>query len=121
MPIPIFERLASHGPGSRAVVDEGGELDYPRLQRAAEGVAGALLARRASLDGERVALWIEPGRRFPVALLGIWRAGGFAVPLALSHPTPELEHVLGDSEASAIVTEASIADRIRPLAVRLGL
>ena len=34
---------------------------------------------------------------------GIWRAGGIAVPLAVSHPPPELEYTIRDSDASVVV------------------
>ncbi len=34
--------------------------------------------------------------------LGIWQAGGIAVPLATSHPPPELDYVLQDAGLSAV-------------------
>jgi len=33
----------------------------------------------------------------------IWRAGGIAVPLCLTHPLPSLQYVLEDTEASIMV------------------
>ena len=36
-------------------------------------------------------------------MLGIWRAGGIAVPLCTSHPDPELEYVIKDSTAGIVI------------------
>lgn len=37
--------------------------------------------------------------------LGIWLAGGIAVPLAVSHPLRELEYILDDARPRALVTD----------------
>jgi malonyl-CoA/methylmalonyl-CoA synthetase len=47
---------------------------------------------------------------------GIWRAGGVAVPLATSHPPPELEYVIRDAGASVVVADAACAERVAGLA-----
>jgi malonyl-CoA/methylmalonyl-CoA synthetase len=54
-------------------------------------------------------------------LWGIWRAGGIAVPLAVSHPPPELDYVLADADIAGIITDAELDPRIRPLAEARGL
>jgi len=51
---------------------------------------------------------------------GIWRAGGVAVPLAVSHPPAELEYVIQDAEASIVVAHADYAAALRPLATAAG-
>src|SRR2546426_10859175 len=48
---------------------------------------------------------------------GIWRAGGVAVPLAVSHPPPELEYVIRDAEAEIVVVHPDLAGSLE--AVRL--
>jgi malonyl-CoA/methylmalonyl-CoA synthetase len=47
---------------------------------------------------------------------GVWRAGGVAVPLAVSHPPAELEYVIRDSGASVVVAGAGFEDVLMPLA-----
>jgi malonyl-CoA/methylmalonyl-CoA synthetase len=40
---------------------------------------------------------------------GVWRAGGIAVPLAVSHPPPELEYVIRDADAGLVVVHPDFA------------
>jgi len=40
---------------------------------------------------------------------GVWRAGGVAVPLAVSHPPAELEYVIRDAEAETVVVHGEFA------------
>jgi len=40
---------------------------------------------------------------------GIWRAGGIAVPLAVSHPPAELEYVIRDADAETVVVHPDFA------------
>ena len=81
----LLERIGRHGERV-AVVDERGSTTYDVLHASADAVAQTLLSGRASLEEERVAILTAPGVSFVMALLGAWRAGGVAVPLALSHP-----------------------------------
>ncbi len=98
-----------------AVVDRRGGATYAALLAAADEVAARLLAGRASLEGERVALLAAPGAPFVAGLLGAWRAGGVAVPLAPSHPPAEHVHVLDDSGAAHALVDAGNATRLAPL------
>lgn len=90
-----------------ALIDDAGEHTFAQLGAAADHVAGELLATagRGDLRDERVAFRIGAGFGYVTTLLGIWRAGGVAVPLCLSHPEPELAHVMDDTEASIVVAE----------------
>jgi len=47
---------------------------------------------------------------------GIWRAGGVAVPLAVSHPPAELDYVIRDSGAAVVVGDKASASTLMPLA-----
>lgn len=98
-----------------------GRTTYGGLLASAEAVAGALLAGRSSLDGERVAILAAPGAPFVAGLLGAWRAGGVAVPLALPHPPAEHAHVLDDSGATVALADAEHASRLAPLAAERGV
>jgi len=98
-----------------AIVDEDGSHTYGELLNASAYVAGALLQGKKDLDGARVAFLVPPGFHFVASLWGILRAGGIAVPLCLSHPAPELEHVLVDANPIAALAGGSFAERLRPL------
>src|SRR5690242_5297184 len=99
-----------------AIVAADGVVSYPELDRASRRVAGALLtmARREGAPDDpndlaeaRVAFHIPPGVTWVAVRDGIWRAGGIAVPLAMSHPAAELEYTIGDSGAAIIVAAPS--------------
>lgn len=99
-----------------AIVDGHGAHTYRALEAASRRVAGALLGGAADLAETRVAYFVAPGFGHAAVQRGIWRAGGVAVPLALSHPPAELAYVLQDSGASAVVTDEHVAATLAPLA-----
>jgi len=103
-----------------AVVTPDKTHTYADLDRASRAVAGALLASTADLSEARVAFFIPPGFDYTAVQRGIWRAGGIAVPLALSHPAPELEYVLRDSGAAVVIGTAPSRDLLAPVADKTG-
>jgi malonyl-CoA/methylmalonyl-CoA synthetase len=103
-----------------AIIGPDGTCSYEQLEAAAGRVASSLLDGREELEGARVAFMVTPGCAYAAVQRGIWRAGGVAVPLALSHPPAELEYVLRDSGAHAAIADASYADTLAPLAAAAG-
>jgi malonyl-CoA/methylmalonyl-CoA synthetase len=108
-------------PGGHGVVDESGHVSGDDLNRLADAAAGALLGGRRDLGEARVTFLIPPSRHYVSTLHGIWRAGGIAVPLALSHPPPELEYVVRDAGAAALVVDPALRDRVADIAARCGV
>lgn len=104
-----------------AVIDDQGKSTYQDLLAASARIAGALLAGRSSLGGDRIALDVRPGRAWLEALWGIWRAGGFAVPLALAFPESEIAYTLDDAGAAQILADGKQAPRLGALAAARGL
>jgi malonyl-CoA/methylmalonyl-CoA synthetase len=110
------------GAGDRpAVVDPAGEFSYARLLADSAGVAGGLLAGERDLAERPVAFLCQPGYRYVTTQWGIWRAGGTAVPLAVSHPEAELDYAIGRCGAATVVADAALADRVRGIAAARGL
>ncbi|MGE5215799.1 MAG: AMP-binding protein [Chloroflexota bacterium] len=85
--------------GSGALV-----LTYDALNRVANRVAQAILARR-SQGCEPVALLLEQGAMAVAAVLGILKAGRFYLALDPSYPQPWLAAMLEDSRAPLLVTD----------------
>ena len=102
---PIVARACAHGAGV-AIRDRTGTYTYDQLDRASANVAARLLDGRDDLNEARVAFLVTPGFDYVAAQWGIWRAGGIAVPLPMSHPPAELEYLLRDSEASIVIADA---------------
>ena len=118
--LAIVERATSHQ-ARTAIVAQDGRFTYEDLLAASHGVADALLEGNDDLAEARVAYLIPPSFLWVAAQWGIWRAGGVAVPLAVSHPPPELEYVLTDSGAVAVVAHPEFAERIEPVARGRGI
>lgn len=117
--LPLVARARDHG-RRQALIDAAGAHTYDDLLDASARVAAALLAGRADLEEARVAYFIPPGFDHIAVQWGIWRAGGIAVPLALSHPPVELEYVLRDAEAAIVLAAPDSAAQIEPLAISAG-
>ena len=100
----------ARGHGDRqAIIDAEGTFSHRNLLEASGRVAACLLAGQDDLAEARVAFLAPPGFRYVAAQWGIWRAGGIAVPLAVSHPPPELEYVIRDAAAEIVVVHPAFA------------
>jgi malonyl-CoA/methylmalonyl-CoA synthetase len=92
-----------------AIIAVDGTFTYDQLDDASRRVAGALLGDNVDLNQTRVAFLVPPSFAYAAVQRGIWRAGGVAVPLAVSHPPAELEYVIRDSGASVVVGDPALA------------
>ena len=99
-----------------AIVDPEKTATYADLLAASSHVAGRLLGAASDLGDRRVAYLVAPGADHVAALWGIWRAGGVAVPLALSHPSRELAQLIDDADPTYLIADATHADRLADIA-----
>ncbi|HSH76726.1 MAG TPA: AMP-binding protein, partial [Longimicrobiales bacterium] len=120
MTLPLFERAQRHA-GRTAIVAPEGTFGYGALTAASASVASVLLKGRDELAQERVCFLVPPGWAYVAVQWGVWRAGGVAVPMAVSHPAAELEHVLDDARPEAVVTHPDLHERVADLAAARGL
>ena len=86
-----------------AIVEGLTKWSYQDLLDGSEKFASCLLESSDHLDGARVAFMVDPGFDYVKVQWSIWRSGGIAVPLCLTHPLPSLQYVLEDTDASIIV------------------
>ena len=107
------------GPRAAIVAPEG-VFGYADLRDASARVAGGLLDGAPDLDGARVAFLAPPGFVHVAVQRGIWRAGGVAVPLAISHPPAELGYVIRDAAVSIVVGTPEVEAMLAPLAAAAG-
>jgi malonyl-CoA/methylmalonyl-CoA synthetase len=113
--IAVIANAQRYGPRT-AVVDGQGFFTYDHLLDASSQIAAALLAGRDDLREDRVAFLVTPGFPWVAMQWGIWRAGGVAVPLPLNSTRPELEYLIEDTGASALVFDTSAAPLLEPIA-----
>lgn len=119
--LPFFRQAERHDGRIALYDDVHAEVSYRDLLATSRRVATCLLDGSADLGGERIAFLVAPSVEWVALQWGTWRAGGIAVPLALSHPQPELEYTLDDSGATIAVASPELAERLRPLAASRGL
>ena len=111
----LIDRAAGFGERI-AVADRSGTFSYAQLLTGSARAAARLLAGGVDLEGERIAFMVEPSFDYIRIQWGIWRAGGVAVPLCLTHPSPELEYVLDTVRPTIAISSDRYADLLRPLA-----
>jgi malonyl-CoA/methylmalonyl-CoA synthetase len=95
-------------------------FSYYDLAQAAGRVAAELAGGAGDLDGARVAFLVPPSFAYVVISRAIWLAGGVAVPLGVSYPAAELEHVIRDSGASVVVGSGRQAEALETIAAAVG-
>lgn len=107
--------------GRTAIVVEENAYTYADLLRVSGIIATKLLTGRKNLNANRICILVPPGWDYVVSLWGIWRAGGVAVPMAISHPPAELAHIIEDAEPEAIIAHPALFSRISDLAEKYEL
>jgi len=118
--IPLITKALSFE-SRQAVTAPEGTFTYKRLLESSARAAARILDGRSDLAEARVAFLIPPGLDYTAVMWGVWRAGGVAVPMALSHPRPELEYVIEDARASILVAHPDLIARLAPVAGEKGL
>lgn len=116
----LFRRAAEHA-DRLAIAAPEGEFTYRDLSRTSGVVATRLLAGRRDLEEARICFLVPPGWDYVSIQWGIWRAGGIAVPSAVSHPPAELAYVLDDADPEVVIVHPSMADRVAGIATERGL
>ncbi len=90
-------------------VDDEGSHTGKDLVTHAQVVARALTKDRVSLEGQRVALLIEPSAAFVSALFGVWLSGGAAIVLSPLHPPKERNYFCNDARVQTLVFSPAMA------------
>lgn len=118
--VPLTEYLrawARERPQAAALVYYGHELDYASLDRQSDRMA-ALLRAHGVAAGDRVAVLLQNSPQFSIAFFGILKAGAVYVPISPMSRAFELEHVLTDTDAVAIVCQDQLLALVREVQAR---
>ena len=106
VPARFEEQVRRHS--TRLAVKTPGEaLTYDALNRAANRVASAILARRRETGAEPVALLLEQGAQAIAAMLGVLKAGKIHVGLDPAHPRARTDLALENAQPGLLVTPAT--------------
>jgi amino acid adenylation domain-containing protein len=92
-----------------AVADESSAQTYAQLASRSDHVAGNLLAAGVAA-GDCVAICVSRSADLVALVLGIWKAGGFYLPLDPDLPEARRRFILTDAKARFIVGEPGLVD-----------
>jgi len=118
--LPLIDR-AREWSHRVAISDQAGTQTYAVLLAGSERGAARLLDGNTDLDEARIVFMVEPSFDYVAVQWAIWRAGGVAVPLCLTHPAPELVYVLDTTTPVMAIASPGYADLLRPLAEARGI
>jgi amino acid adenylation domain-containing protein len=107
----LFLAQARRTPEAEALAAGALRLSYGELAARAGRLARVLRGLGVGPE-ERVAVCLERSAALVVALLGVLQAGGAYVPLDPAYPPERLAHMLADSAARVLLTQADLAGRI---------
>lgn len=111
----LLARAASRFPDKPASIFDGTALAYREILQRSEALAGHLQRECGVRKGERVAVDLQNGHEFVIALFGVLRADAVAVLVSPANVADELRYYLGDSGARVALTEQALAPRFAGL------
>ncbi len=125
----VFEATLAKYSTNIAFSNLGKSLTYAELDRLSRDFAGYLLGELKLKKGDRVAIMMPNCLQYPVAILGVLRAGLTVVNTNPMYTPRELKHQMVDSGASAILVmdnfgatvQEVLADLPGVLAITTGL
>ncbi len=121
--VPLFEFIetsARRYGEKAAIIYYGREITYSELLDSVERFA-TYLSKSGIKKGDRIAIYAQNSPQFVIAFFGIMRANAVVVPLNPMLVERELEYILSDSGSSMVVTTSELANRVLPVAKKLGI
>ncbi len=113
VPCPIDHLPGRGAPGDVAIADRAGEMDFAGLEQAVGALAG-WLAAQGLRAGDRVASWLPKTRTACLLPLAAPRAGLVHVPINPLLKRGQVAHILSDSGATLLITQAARAGTLLP-------
>ncbi|MCB4782061.1 MAG: condensation domain-containing protein, partial [Sulfurovum sp.] len=107
----LFEAQVKLNPENVAVVYEDEELTYKQLNTKSNQLAHYLIEQGVEPDS-LVAICVDRSLDMMIGLLAILKAGGAYVPIDPSYPEDRIKHMLDDSKAKLLLTQAHLKDTL---------
>ncbi len=112
----LFDKAVSDNSDKTAFVNMGCTLSYREVEEKSRAFAAYLQNDLKLQKGDRVALMMPNLLQYPIALLGVLRAGMVIVNVNPLYTARELKHQLVDSGAKAIVIISNFANVLEKVA-----
>ncbi|MCX5388046.1 AMP-binding protein [Streptomyces sp. NBC_00083] len=116
----VLADTAARRPDRAALVWDDSVITYGRLWERARHYAG-VLRRHGVGPGDRVALLVPNSPCFPAVYYGVLALGAVVVPMNAHSRAAEVEFVLGDSGARALICEGSALEQGAAAAAAAGV
>jgi long-chain acyl-CoA synthetase len=110
------DNVARDHPTNTAVTDPTRELTYGELAEETNAFANALMELGVE-PSDRVAMYLPNSVTFLTAYFGAMKRGAIPFPINMRFEGPEIEYVLADAGATAVVTHGQFEDVITDLEV----
>ncbi|MGY1880771.1 non-ribosomal peptide synthase/polyketide synthase [Pseudomonas reactans] len=107
----LFADRARENPQAVAVKFDAQTLTYGELDRQANRLAHALIARGVGPE-VRVAIAMPRSAEIMVAFLAVMKAGGVYVPLDVEYPRDRLLYMMQDSRAKLLLTHTAVQQQL---------
>lgn len=101
----LFEQQVLLHPDAVAVEFEGVEISYRELNDKANGLANLLLEYTGGV-AKPVGILLDRTPDFVVAVLAVFKAGCFYIPIDITLPEARIRYMLTDSNAGIVVTDS---------------
>ncbi|ADN75923.1 AMP-dependent synthetase and ligase [Ferrimonas balearica DSM 9799] len=111
--LDLFEESCRTYPDQVAFINMGAVLTYRRLEEQSRIFAAYLQNELKLTQGDRVAIMMPNLLQYPIALLGVLRAGMVAVNVNPLYTPRELKHQLVDSGAKAIIAVTNFGSSLQ--------
>jgi long-chain acyl-CoA synthetase len=119
--LDIFEQSIAQYPDKTAFINMGKSISYRELDKQSTAFAAYLQTELGLKKGDAVAIMMPNLLQYPIALMGILRAGCVVVNVNPLYTPRELEHQLNDSKAKAIVIVDNFAHTLAAIASKVKL
>ena len=117
--LPLIGR-AFQSVGNIAIVDETGPHTYGSLLEASSRAASGLLQGLLDLNETRVCALVPANFHYVAVQWGVWRAGGVMAPLCTTHPLPEIEYAIADSDPATVAYHPQFEEFLKPIMQKKG-
>ncbi|MBW4569107.1 MAG: amino acid adenylation domain-containing protein [Tolypothrix carrinoi HA7290-LM1] len=107
----LFEQQVERTPDSLALISQSEELTYRQLNHRVNQLAH-YLQKQGITKETLVAICLERSIDMVVGILGVLKAGGAYIPLDPSYPVERLNFMLSDSQASVLITQQEILEKL---------
>lgn len=107
--LDMFKASATKHPNNVAIQYFDTPITLAELDRDSDALAVGLISKGFKA-GDRLAVYVQNIPQFVISMLGTWKAGGTMVSINPMNKTRELEYLLQDSGAVALVTQEQLWD-----------